>query len=120
VSKKGFSVIKRISLLATAALLALALAAPAAFAVSPAEQECLLAGGDYDFSKGDATCTFITETNPSGNTNPNAATPFTETDTTTQPGQGGGGGETSTTNQNFEEVDGPVLNGGGNAPAGQQ
>jgi len=120
VSKKGYSVIKRISLLAAAALLALAVAAPAAFAVSPAEQECVAAGGVYDFSQGDATCTFTEDTNPSGNNNPNAATPFTETDTTTQPGQGGGGGETSDTNQNFEEVDGPVLNPGGNPPAGQQ
>jgi hypothetical protein len=90
-----------------------------ASAASPAERDCALAGGTYTFSKGDATCTFIEETNPGNPNSDNAATPFTETDTATQPGQGGGQGETGPNNQNFEEVDGPVTNPGGNVPGGQ-
>ena|SRR5215204_6549731 len=110
--------IKRITMFVATALLALALAAPA-FAVTPAQEECEGAGGEYSFFRGDATCTFTEETNPSGN--PNAgATPFTETDTETHPGQGGGGGATSDTNPNFEEEDGPVTNRGGGTPGGQQ
>jgi hypothetical protein len=90
-----------------------------ASAASPAERDCVAAGGIYSFSKGDATCIVTEETNPGKPQSGNAATPFTETDTATQPGQGGGQGETSPNNQNFEEVDGPVTNHGGNVPGGQ-
>src|SRR5215211_7696735 len=113
--------IRKITMLVAAALLALALAAPA-FAAPPAEEECIDAGGEYvQVSQSGPVkyqCVFTTETNPSGNTNPNAATPFTETDSEGGPGQGGGGGAEDD-NPNFEEVNGPNLNRGGNAPAGQ-
>jgi hypothetical protein len=99
-------------------LLLIAAFVSVASAASPAERACVEAGGTYTFSKGDATCTFTEETNPGSPQSGNAATPFTETDTETQPGQGGGGGETSPNNQNFEEVDGPVTNPGGNVPGG--
>jgi hypothetical protein len=86
---------------------------------TPAEEECEAAGGTYFFFRGDATCTFVEETNPGNPQSGNASTPFTETDSETQPGQGGGGGETSDNNQNFEEVDGPTQNPAGNVPPGQ-
>src|SRR5215204_6706608 len=114
--------IRKITMLVAAALLALALAAPA-FAAPPAEEECIDAGGEYvQVSQSGPVkyqCVFTTETNPSGNDNPNAATPFTDTDSEGGPGQGGGGGAEDD-NPNFEEVNGPNLNRGGNAPAGQQ
>ena len=116
---------KRITVLVAALMLALTMAfgSVAAFAAPPAEQECIDAGGEYvQVSQSGPVkyqCVFTTETNPSGNDNPNAATPFTDTDSEGGPGQGGGGGAEDD-NPNFEEVNGPNLNRGGNAPAGQQ
>jgi len=114
--------IRKITMLVAAALLALALAAPA-FAAPPAEEECIDAGGEYvQVSQSGPVkyqCVFTTETNPSGNTNPNAATPFTETDSEGGPGQGGGGGAEED-NPNFEEEEGPTTNPGGGTPPGQQ
>jgi hypothetical protein len=59
VVRKGYCVIKRISLLVTAALMAammmVATAAPA-FAVSPSQRECELSGGTFDRTNGQVSC----------------------------------------------------------------
>src|SRR5215208_2415193 len=114
--------IRKITMLVAAALLALALAAPA-FAAPPAEEECIDAGGEYvQVSQSGPVkyqCVFTTETNPSGNTNPNAATPFTETDSEGGPGQGGGGGAEED-NPIFGEEEGRTTTPGGGTPPGQQ
>src|SRR5215203_5729405 len=75
------------------ALLALAMAVPA-FAASPAEEECLAAGGTYDGQGGQKTCVLPPEpTNPGNPQSGNANEPFTTNTTTQQTGAGGGGGE---------------------------
>ena len=115
---------KRILLLVAALMLTLTMAfgSVAAFA-APAEEECRAAGGTYtQVSQSGPVkyqCVFTTQTNPSGNDNPNAATPFTETDSEGGPGQGGGGGAEED-NPNFEEQQGPKTNRGGGTPGGQQ
>jgi hypothetical protein len=80
-------VIKRISLLITAALMAammmVATAAPG-FAVSPSEQDCLDAGGTFDRQQGQVSCVIVTEEEGK---NPK----FTEETTTTTTGQGNAG-----------------------------
>ena len=86
--------IKRITMFVATALLALALAAPAAFAVSPAEAECDAAGGTYEGQGGQKTCVLPPEpTNPGNPQSGNANEPFTTNTTTQQTGAGGGGGE---------------------------
>ena len=76
------------------ALLVLALAAPAVFALSPAEQACNDAGGIYDKSGSQATCILPPEdTNPGNPQSDNFATPKHEQTTNVQTGAGGGGGE---------------------------
>jgi len=77
-----------------AAMLVLALAAPAVFAVSPAEQACTDAGGFYDKTGSQATCILPPEdTNPGNPQSTSFATPKHEQTTKTQTGAGGGGGE---------------------------
>ena len=95
--KRGNLVRKRITVLMVAALLALtmafAMAAPA-FAASPAEEECLAAGGTYEGQGGQKTCVLPPEpTNPGNPQSGNANEPFTTNTTTQQTGAGGGGGE---------------------------
>jgi hypothetical protein len=85
--------IKRITIFAATALLALAMAVPA-FAASPAEEECDLAGGTYEGQGGQKTCVLPPEpTNPGNPQSGNASEPFTTNTTTQQTGAGGGGGE---------------------------
>jgi hypothetical protein len=97
-------VIKRISLLVTAALLAammmVATAAPA-FA-SPASDACSDAGGTYDNTGNPKSCVLPPEDFTKGKPkSDNASKPFTKETTNTSTGAGGGGGEkrdsTSTT-----------------------
>ena len=79
--------IKRISLLVTAALLVATMAmaglAGPAFAASP-ESQC---SGTYDNNKGDKSCT-VTTSDPAGKSN----NTFESTDTTTQQGRIGNDG----------------------------
>jgi hypothetical protein len=81
-------------MLVAAALLALALAAPAVFA-SPDSEECAAAGGTYTKTgPGKFTCVLPpVDTNPGNPNSDNAATPKHEQTSNTQTGQGGGGGE---------------------------
>ena len=88
---------KRITMLMTAALLALtmafAMAAPS-FAASPAEEECNALQGTYEGTGGQKTCVLPPEdTNPGNPQSTNANEPFTTNTTTQQTGAGGGGGE---------------------------
>ena len=76
--------IRRMLTLVVAALFMLALAAPA-FAISPSEQACLDAGGQFDRIQGQVICV-VTETGK----NPK----FTDTNATT--GQGNTGNKTET------------------------
>ena len=91
--------IKRISLLITAALMGammmVATAAPA-FA-SPASDACQTQGGDYQKTgPGQFTCVLPPQdTNPGNPTSDNAATPKHVQKSDTQTGSGGGGGEAS-------------------------
>jgi hypothetical protein len=80
VVRKGYSVIKRISLLIAAAFMALTLAAPAAFAASPSQEQCEASGGEFDRVNGKVICVKTEE-----GKNPK----FTEETTTT--GQGNSG-----------------------------
>jgi hypothetical protein len=86
--------IRRIMMLVPAALLVLALAAPAVFA-SPASEACDDVGGQFVKSdSGKWTCIEPPEdTNPGNPQSDNAATPKHEQNSNTQTGQGGGGGE---------------------------
>ena len=96
--------IKRISLLVTAALMAalmmVATAAPA-FAQSPSQRECEAAGGTFTRSGGQVQCVIVEE-----GKNPK----FTETETTT------GQGNISNKQQRQEECAGT---GSGKCPPGQ-
>ena len=117
--------IRKMTMWAIMALLVVAVAAPVAFAASPAEEACLAqndpANGitaTYErVGPGQYECVVTEPVNPSGNDNPNAATPFTDVQEDSQKGQGGGGGET--TNKHFTEDD-AVKNPAGHEPAGQQ
>jgi hypothetical protein len=85
--------IKRITMFAATALLALTMAVPA-FAASPAEEECLAAGGTFNGQGGQKTCVLPAEdTNPGNPQSDNASKPFKSQTTTQQTGAGGGGGE---------------------------
>jgi hypothetical protein len=85
--------IRKLTMLAVAALFVVALAVPA-FAVSPAEAECTAAGGTYSGTGGQKTCVLPPEpTNPGNPQSDTAAQPFTTNTTTQQTGAGGGGGE---------------------------
>jgi hypothetical protein len=87
--------IRRIMLLVPAALLVLVLAAPAAFAASPAAEACEDQGGTFTRTgPGEFTCVLPPEdTNPGNPQSDNAATPKHEQTSNTQTGQGGGVGE---------------------------
>ena len=86
--------IRKITMLVAAALLALALAVPA-FAASPAAEACAEQEGQFVKSdSGQFTCIFPPEdTNPGNPQSDNFATPKHEQTSKTQTGQGGGGGE---------------------------
>ena len=90
--------IKRISLLITAALMAammmVATAAPA-FAASPAEEACDAQQGEFvKTGPGEFTCILPpVDTNPGNPQSDNFATPKHEQTSKTQTGSGGGGGE---------------------------
>jgi hypothetical protein len=76
------------TMMVAAALLALALAAPAVFAASPAAEQCAALGGTYTKTgPGQFTCVYAT--NPGNPQSDNAAKPFKTNNT--QTGQGGGG-----------------------------
>jgi hypothetical protein len=104
-------VIKRISLLIAAALMAatmvVATAVPA-FAQSRAERECVERGGTFvQTGPGQHECrvTTTTETNPGNPQSENAAKPKKSTQTDTQPQQGqgiGGGAQGTPTEQNCQ------------------
>ena len=86
--------IRKMMMWAVTALLVVAFSAPIAFAVSPAEQECIDAGGTYSGTGGQKTCVLPPEpTNPGSPNSDNYAEPFTTNTTTQQTGAGGGGGE---------------------------
>jgi hypothetical protein len=104
-------------MLVAAALLVLAMAAPAAFAVSPQQEECKAAGGTFSNPPGPgSSCIIVEETNPGQPKGEKAATPFETEMTETQPGQGGGEGNT---NQRTK-MKGETTNPGGGTPGGQQ
>jgi hypothetical protein len=117
---------KRIIMMLTVAaflVAALTVSAASAFA-TPAADACTDSGGTYvqvsQSGPNKYECQKTTEFNPSGNDNPNAATPMKKTESTSQPGQGDGGGETFDTNPNGKEKKGPTTNPGGGTPGGQQ
>jgi hypothetical protein len=86
--------IRKITMWAVTALLVVAVAAPVAFAASPAEEQCDLLGGTYTGTGNPKTCVLPPEdTNPGNPQSDNAATPKHEQTTNTQTGAGGGGGE---------------------------
>jgi hypothetical protein len=85
--------IKRITIFAATALLALSMAVPA-FAASPAQEECDAKNGTYEGTGGQKTCVLPPEpTNPGNPKSDNANEPFVTNTTTQQTGAGGGGGE---------------------------
>src|SRR5215212_10559350 len=86
--------IRKMMMWAVTALLVVAFSAPIAFAVSPAQAECDLAGVTYSGTGGQKTCVLPPEpTNPGNPNSDNYAEPFTTNTTTQQTGAGGGGGE---------------------------
>ena len=93
--------IRRITTLVVAALLMMALAVPAAFAVSPSQAECEAQGGTFTRSGGQVQCVIVEE-----GKNPK----FTDTETTT--GQGNIGNK-----QEQEQACEPT--GSGKCPPGQ-
>ena len=114
VVRKGYSVIKRISLLVTAALMAammmVATAAPAFAAQLSTEEQCALEGGTYTPNPpGPEKASCVTEepANPPGRG-------LTAEEETTFHSEGGGGG---TIAQNEEDTS--VKNKAGHEPAGQ-
>ena len=86
---------RKMTMWAVTALLVLAVAAPAAFAASPAAEACAEAEGDFvRTGPGEYTCILPPEdTNPGNPQSDNFATPKHEQTSKTQTGQGGGGGE---------------------------
>ena len=122
--------IKRISLLITAALVAATMmvaTAPALFA-SPGSEACLSQndsdttatyGKDPDGGGFECTVTSTQPVSPSGKDN-NGAKPFTDTttDSETTSGQGGGGGQQTNPKHDDPPADTSVKNGGGNEPGG--
>ena len=85
VVRKGYSVIKRISLLIAAAFMALTLAAPAAFAASPSQEYCENdLGGVFTRVNGEVKC--VTTTTDVGKPHPKDK--FTETIVETEQSQG--------------------------------
>ena len=80
VARERNILIKRITIFAATALLALSMAVPA-FAASPSQTQCEDAGGTFNRSGGEVTCTFVT-TEPGKNKN------FSETTTTTEKSKG--------------------------------
>ncbi len=93
--------IRRITALVVAALFMMALAVPAAFAVSPSQQQCEAQGGTFTRSGGQVQCVVVEE-----GKNPK----FTSTETTS------GQGNISNKQQRSEECAGT---GSGKCPPGQ-